>query len=206
MDKIKDNVSKYYDEKVSEFGDSHWGVDWNSVESQELRFKQLLKVTDSKGLFTLLDYGCGFGSLYNYLRNNNFKVDKYYGFDISTKMIELAIKKNNISSDCQWINSLPISFNVDYSVASGIFNVKQDTTSDDWYSYIISTLDKMNTISKKGFSFNLLTSYSDVEFKKDYLYYSDPLSLFDYCKRNYSKEVALLHDYGLYEFTLLIRK
>jgi len=30
--------------------------------------------------------------------------------------------------------------------------------------------------------------------------------LFDYCKRTYSRDVALLHDYGLYEFTILVRK
>ena len=64
----------------------------------------------------------------------------------------------------------------------------------------------MNQISTKGFSFNVLTSYSDKEFMRDYLYYANPLDLFDYCKKNFSKQVALLHDYNLYEFTLLIRK
>ena len=33
------------------------------------------------------------------------------------------------------------------------------------------------------------------------LYYADPRAFFDLCKRHYSKQVALLHDYGLYEFT-----
>lgn len=41
---------------------------------------------------------------------------------------------------------------------------------------------------------------------KDYLYYADPCFLFDHCKRNYSDRVALLHDYGLYEFTMLVTK
>jgi hypothetical protein len=57
-----------------------------------------------------------------------------------------------------------------------------------------------------GFAFNCLTSYSDAERKRDYLYYADPCALFDLCKRRYSRNVALLHDYGLYEFTLLVRK
>jgi hypothetical protein len=38
------------------------------------------------------------------------------------------------------------------------------------------------------------------------LYYADPLWLFDYCKRNLSKQVALLHDYGMYDFTILVRR
>ena len=41
---------------------------------------------------------------------------------------------------------------------------------------------------------------------KDYLFYADPGELFDHCKRRYSRWVALLHDYGLYEFTILVRK
>ena len=38
---------------------------------------------------------------------------------------------------------------------------------------------------------------------KDYLFYADPCQLFDYCKQNFSKQVALLHDYRLYEFTII---
>ena len=38
------------------------------------------------------------------------------------------------------------------------------------------------------------------------LYYPDPGAVFDRCMRRYSRHVALLHDYGLYEFTILVRK
>jgi hypothetical protein len=38
------------------------------------------------------------------------------------------------------------------------------------------------------------------------LYYGDPCALFDHCKRRYARNVAVLHDYGLYEFTILVRK
>ena len=41
---------------------------------------------------------------------------------------------------------------------------------------------------------------------RDDLHYGDPCSLFDHCKRAFSKQVALLHDYGLYEFTIRVRK
>ncbi|MGR9969871.1 hypothetical protein ACUOIB_23760, partial [Escherichia coli] len=68
------------------------------------------------------------------------------------------------------------------------------------------TLDSLDRFSRRGFSFNCLTSYSDEDRKRDYLYYADPCQLFDLCKRRYSRQVALLHDYGLYEFTILVRK
>ena len=38
------------------------------------------------------------------------------------------------------------------------------------------------------------------------LYYADPCFLFDYCKTHFSKDVAILHDYGMYDFTLIVRK
>ena len=40
---------------------------------------------------------------------------------------------------------------------------------------------------------------------RDDLYYADPGFVFDHCKRRYSRHVALLHDYGLWEFTVLVR-
>ena len=64
----------------------------------------------------------------------------------------------------------------------------------------------MNDVSLKGFAFNVLTLYSDVEKRRFDLHYADPLALFDHCKRYYSRFVTLLHDYPLYEFTILVRK
>jgi hypothetical protein len=95
---------------------------------------------------------------------------------------------------------------VDYVISSGIFNVKLALNSDDWINYIINTLHDFDSLSHKGFAFNALTSYSDVEYMRENLYYTDPLFIFDYCKRNFSHSVSLLHDYGLYEFTIIVKK
>jgi len=94
----------------------------------------------------------------------------------------------------------------DYGVASGIFNVRLDRQDDEWQSYLEATLDSLDRTSRFGFAFNCLTSYSDADKMRDYLYYANPCVLFDLCKRRYSRNVALLHDYGLYEFTILVRK
>jgi hypothetical protein len=94
----------------------------------------------------------------------------------------------------------------DYGVASGIFNVRLGRSDAEWRAYVEATLDALDRTSRLGFAFNCLTSYSDAEKMRDYLYYADPCALFDLCKRRYSRNVALLHDYGLYEFTVLVRK
>ena len=68
------------------------------------------------------------------------------------------------------------------------------------------TLAAINSLSGKGFAFNVLTKYSDPEFMRTDLYYADPLFLFDYCKAKFSTFVSLIHDYPLFEFTILVRK
>ena len=89
---------------------------------------------------------------------------------------------------------------------SGIFNIRLEYSYDEWTGYVIKTLQKMNSLSSKGFAFNMLTSYSDAPYMKPHLYYADPCYYFDYCKRHFSRNVALLHDYNLYDFTILVRK
>ena len=71
---------------------------------------------------------------------------------------------------------------------------------------MVDALSQMNLLSSRGFASTFLTKYSDADRMLDHLYYADPLFLFDYCKRNFSKNVALLHDYTLYDFTILVRK
>jgi hypothetical protein len=56
-----------------------------------------------------------------------------------------------------------------------------------------------------GMAFNMLTAYADRERMRTDLYYADPHKYFDLCRERYSRNVALLHDYDLYEFTIGVR-
>ena len=93
----------------------------------------------------------------------------------------------------------------EYTVASGIFNVKLDVSDQDWREYVVETLESIARLSTRGFAFNMLTSYSDPEKMRADLYYGDPTFFFDHVKRLHARNVALLHDYGLYEFTIVAR-
>ena len=204
MNKILNEVSKYYTDKIQQFGTTPQGVDWNSTDSQELRFEILSNVIPQDEKFSILDFGCGFGSMLDYF-DKKYNSFKYVGFDVSEEMVHAALEKFSTKEYAKWTTSLPAE-NVDYVIASGIFNVKLENNNEDWLNYILETLHKIDASSTKGFSFNVLTKYSDSEYMKDYLYYADPLFLFDYCKTHFSKNVALLHDYNLYEFSILVRK
>ena len=203
--KILDTVNNYYTKKVKEFGNTPKGVDWNGTESQELRFQQLCKVIEPGQDFSILDFGCGYGAMLGYMQQN-FSDFNFTGLDISDEMIAQAKATNLESVNATWKTKLDDEERFDYTIASGVFNVRLDVSDEEWVKYILDTLIYINKHSKKGFSFNMLTSYSDKEYMRDYLYYADPSFFFDYCKKNFSRYVAVLHDYPLYEFTLIVKK
>ena len=203
---LLDDVAVYYSERITQFGATAQGVDWNSEESQYKRFEQLCKILDSnKKIYSVNDLGCGYGALFSYLRERDSSC-LYSGIDISSEMIRVAERSYKAFDQASFIVASRPNKLADYGIASGIFNVRLGKSDEEWYEYIQLTLDSLHETSSDGFAFNCLTAYSDVKKMRDYLYYADPCKLFDLCKRRYSRHVALLHDYGLYEFTILVKK
>jgi len=200
-----EQIKDYFGEKLANFGNTPQGADWNSQVSQYLRFEQLVRVCDASQEFSIIDYGCGYGALVDYMLRRRFNF-QYLGFDILEEMVVQARQIHQDKPFCSFTSDDTLLQPADYAVESGIFNIRLDYSEEIWRQYVIQTLEKMNSLSSKGFAFNLLTSYSDPEFMKPHLYYADPGFYFDYCKRNFSKNVALLHDYNLYDFTILVRK
>ena len=203
-EKVENDIIEYYENKLRLFGNNFKGVDWNSKKSQYLRFDQLIKVIKEKRNFSILDYGCGYGAFLNFLYKK-FKQFNFYGYDISSAMIDSA-RINNDLSHSSWISEFDKLEKADYVTSSGVFNVKLDINSKEWLKYIIQTIQCFNHLSRLGFSFNLLSSYHDKKFSSSKLFYGDPSYFFDFCKNNFSKNVSLLHDYNLYEFTIIVRK
>lgn len=203
---IVQRVERYYTGRFEEFGATPRGVDWTSAESQTLRFEQLLKVCErARGPFRLLDFGCGYGSLLEHVRARGIDCD-YVGYDLSEPMLAHARERFGGDGRAAFVGPHEPLPGADYAVASGIFNVKQDVATEPWRAYVLHTIDRLGTLGARGFAFNALTSYSDPERMRPDLHYADGRELFDYCKRRHSRQVALLHDYGLWEFTIVVRK
>jgi len=200
-----DPIKHYFTDKLNEHGATHRGVDYNSTESQEARFWQLLKVIDTSQRYSLLDFGSGYGGMYDYLRRLGHDVH-YVGYDIAEPMLVKGRELHPDNPDCWFTDDLTKIPQVEYAVVSGTFNMKLEADSEAWTQVILDGLNQMNAHVTKGLAFNMLTKYSDADRMRPDLYYGDPCFFFDYCKRNFSRNVALLHDYNLYDFTILVRK
>ncbi|MFA5165759.1 MAG: methyltransferase domain-containing protein [Candidatus Paceibacterota bacterium] len=200
------NIERLYTGNLEKYGKDPKSLGWKDEASQVLRFEKLVEClyADMKrGPANVSDLGCGYGSLYDFLTVNGIKISNYYGYDISKKMIDAASSRLN-NKNCRFICDSQMKIKCDYSFASGIFNVSLGEKSKTWEAFMKETLGNMNEVSQKGFAFNAMTKY--VDFKDNDLYYADPEFWFGYCKNNFSKKVNLIHDYPLWEFTIVVKK
>lgn len=197
-------VAQYYSAKLEEHGPTPRGVDWNGPQSHQLRHRQFLRlVTDTPGA-SILDLGCGFGDFLSFLRQSGFH-GAFTGYDVAPAMIDKARELHGETSQQHWrVGATPEGM-FDFAVASGIFNVKGDTSDEVWAGYIDRTLDVLAQASRHGFGFNILSLSSDPDKRRPHLYYADPARMLGHCLSRYGRSVALLQDYGLYEFTVLVR-
>ncbi len=207
MIKHKNSRRNYYKGRSMEFSLDSQKAGWKNDEAQDARFEQFLRLIPISERFTINDLGCGLGQFCKYLTINGYEFGSYRGYDLLEEMIT-ECKTRFITSNTHFrlINSAEEMDISDYTVASGIFNLKFDIDNKIMQDYIYDTINIMDRKSLKGFSFNMLTKYSDKHLMKSGLYYSDPLLIFDFCKRNISKQVSLLHDYYHYDFTIAVKK
>lgn len=210
MDKIIDELNEFYKEQLSSNQHNAQKVNWKNEQAQTIRFRQLVRLLpeDTDASFSVADLGCGIGDLSMFIADLGYQNCEYTGYDVSAEMIEEAKKtyrQANVHFEITKAGATATNTH-DYYLASGIFNKKLHLDTEEWKAYIAQTLDSMHQKASKGFAFNMLTSYSDADKRRNDLYYADPLFYFDYCKRHFSKEIALLHDYQEYDFTILVRK
>jgi len=197
-------IAGLYEESLQNHGETPMGVGWRTEDGQRLRFDKLLAVVDpgDGAPIEVNDLGCGYGALFEHIEGRGTPVGAYFGYDISDEMLRAAAQR--VPQDRgRLLRSDRVTQPADYSFASGIFNVRMAADETRWLSYVQSTVHNLAEHSRRGFAFNLLTTYCD--YQEDHLFYGDPRWWFDWCKREITPRVALLHDYPLFEWTLLGR-
>jgi len=202
-----EHYRRYFNEKIDAHGAMPQGVDYNGPDAQSIRFQQLVRVIDPAKRFDVIDYGCGYGGLLTFLQATGWDF-RYHGYDMLEKMIEAARAAHGQVASADFTAAEDSLDPSDYVIAGAIFNNKFEAPPEAWRDHTMRVLDRLNELCRRGLAFNMLSAYSDADrmAQRPDLYFADPLVYFDYCKRNFSRDVALLHDYGLYDFTIIVRK
>ena len=203
---VRAQVAAYYSGKIARHGVTPMGVDWSCAPTQQLRFVQLLKVCDFSRPFSLNDVGCGYGALLQYLddRHATTGID-YLGIDLSAAMIRRARRRWAGRGDAHFMLGHASPRVADFTVASGVFNVKLDCRIDLWRQLTAQALTNMRDTSRRGFAVNFMTFRPHHEATHPGLFRTLPDEWISYCETRLGLEVELVSDYGMHEFTLLIR-
>ena len=206
MHRLHETVGNYYSDKLKRHGAAPRGVDWSSTASQFLRFAQLMKLCDFDRPFSLNDFGCGYGALLAYLADRHALAEvTYRGIDIASDMIDAAYHRWERTPRAEFAVGSLCGHAADYSVASGVFNVRLGWPVAGWEAYVESILSDLHASSRIGFSVNFMSPLADVAAGEN-LYRAEPERWIGFCRDRLGCEVEPISGYGLPEFTLLVRR
>mgnify|MGYP003312707508 CR=1 FL=1 len=180
------------------------GVFWNSKLSQDLRLNIILDkiLQNSKSdKFSIADIGCGYGRLYEIIRER--KLDgkvQYHGFDINQKIISFC--KNNIDfENIKFsVSAFPLN-ETDYVVMSGTYNLTPTNNISLWEDYIIKNLTTNWKLVQKAMIFNFLIKEKRKIEKK--LYYTELSWIKKICERNFCDPEVIKHNLLTVSYTHL---
>lgn len=187
-----------YDKRVKHLGYDAHSVGWRSTEQQTLRFKVLTRDIDLVDK-SIMDIGCGFGDLYDFLCKSDSKPLQYLGIDISGEVIKVAKLNHRDVRGVTFFNKelmTPPEEKFDYAIVSGSLNYK---VAEDMYAYLEEFAKVYRTRVYEGLLINLLST--KVDYMQEIHAHYDPV-LVQKIFEKYFQNVKLIEGYGLYEFTI----
>jgi len=212
----KQRQAAYYEDLLAKYGSNYRALDWNSPESQKLRyqiFKELFVYGKKSANLSVLDVGCGFGDLYGFFKAEGLlsrhKI-KYTGFDISAKLLEAAKKKYPDAQfelkDILEERSLP---GFDYIFCSGIFNIRT-TETEEHMEWVKTTLLRMYDLANFGVAVNFLSEgalpiANPEDLNSGRYFYFKPEEIINFCRFVCGRYI-LRHDYHPGDFTVYLFK
>ncbi|HSW65146.1 MAG TPA: class I SAM-dependent methyltransferase [Dissulfurispiraceae bacterium] len=197
MDNLaKEYVVSFFERSLMMHGDRPEAVRW-TASGQEAHYRALLDIGELAGA-KILDYGCGTGGLYGFLRERRIPVD-YTGFDINPKLIAQArTKYPDARFEVFDVEEQDLAEEFDYILLCGVFNLKVHGLEET----VRIVLKKLFSLCRKGLAFNALSEHNP---KKEYeLNYLKPEEMIAFAAEELSCHVALRLDRIPHDFFLFV--
>ncbi|WP_319381457.1 class I SAM-dependent methyltransferase [Thiomicrorhabdus sp.] len=204
-------IARRHEDSIQRYGYKPQALYWSSKEIQEIRFQMLfegmpeiLRLGDE---FSVLDVGCGFGDLKDYLSQHGVSVD-YSGIDLAPAMITAAQRLQPQGKffcgdlfDADFADG-----RFDFVVLSGALNeVVESATDGQTGVYAKAVIEKMFALSRNGVAFNLLDRRNQWVAARPDLQSFLPQEIVEYC-RSFCSHVEWRDDYLDNDFTVYLYK
>jgi len=195
----KRELLAFYDRQLRDHGDRPQAVRW-TPEGQRRRYEALLGVLGDLSGKTLLDFGCGKGDFFGFLRERGSGA-AYCGVDVNPGLIELARTKYPETEFLVLdIEETPLDRRFDSVLACGVFNLRIGGIADA----VRATLPLLFAGCREALHVNFLsarTPQHDVE-----LYYADPLELLHFAHDELSPTAVVREDFVPDDLLLSVRR
>ena len=213
---LKQQQIDYYEDLLNQHGENYLALDWNSRESQKLRyqvFKEILVYGRKAAGISILDLGCGFGDLYGFLKAEGLLKRhriNYTGYDISGRLLQVAKKKYPDArfevKDILEEKYLP---KFDYAFCSGVFNIRT-VDSQNHLEFVKSMLLRLYDLVNYGVAANFLSEgalpiSNPEDVNSGRYYYYRPEQILNFCRFICGRYVLRL-DYHLGDFAVYLLK
>jgi SAM-dependent methyltransferase len=193
----REQLLSFYNFHLKKFGDRPEALRW-TPQGQLKRYHTLLDIAPDLNDQKILDYGCGTGDFYQFLKRRGIRVH-YTGVDINENFINLAKSKypectfKTMNTDEDEVEGF-----YDYVFICGVFNLRVPGVHDDLKNALVTLFKNCN----KALALNALSSHTPV--KDIELNYTSPEEMVKFAIENLSPAVTLLHNRIPNDFTLFV--
>src|SRR5512137_2468998 len=154
----REHLLTFYNFHLKQFGDRPEALRW-TPQGQLRRYHALAEITPDLNNASILDYGCGTGDFYRFLKRRGFDV-RYMGVDINENFIELAKRKY---PECTFqvmdASEDRLEGYFDYIFIGGVFNLNVPGVDDDLKEALVTLFKRCN----KGLALNALSSHTPIK-------------------------------------------
>ncbi|TAN38069.1 MAG: class I SAM-dependent methyltransferase [Nitrospirae bacterium] len=196
MDELsKEYLISFFDKTLQMHGDRPEALRW-TLPGQILHYKCMLDIAETIDGSKILDFGCGKGDFYGFLKEQGISVD-YTGYDINANLISLAQTKHPGAQFSVFdISTDELTGDFDYIFLCGVFNLRLEGLDD----LIRFTLKKLFAHCRTGLAYNALSSHNT---HKDFeLHYVAPEEMLAFALEELTPFVTVRQDRMIHDFTL----
>ena len=172
---ISEQTVKRYSDRFKEHQHGIKTLGWGSKEMQEYRFAQAISHINLENK-SILDIGCGFGDLYNFMKVENFPFSNYIGWDINPDLINnTLIEEEDVHLEVYDIAQNPPKEAVaNIGMMFGLLNWKLDSAEKN-YNYSMELISNaFDAVSESLIIDFLSTNYFEGYPVEDFVFYHDP--------------------------------
>jgi hypothetical protein len=202
LDVEADDVRERYGRRLEQYGYDARTLGWNTG-TQRVRFEALLEGLRDDDYASILDVGCGFGDLLDFLRGRGWR-GEYAGIDLVPELVDEARRRHAgdgaATFACSEITATEREARHSMAVAIGIFNHRLQRDNMEFVRGMIAAMWASSTAVVVC---DFLSTRSDPDRRRDDLFYADPGLMLEEAQR-YSRRTMIHHAYMPFEFQVKI--